>query len=75
MTQSAPTIAQNVLPVIEDPPMSCVPWPNQTAPARTSRAPTTRLAMITQLHTHDRHSRFATAGTRITIERSHWAPA
>jgi hypothetical protein len=59
MTQSAPTIAQNVLPVIEDPWMSCVPWPNQTAPATTSRAPTTRLAMITQLHTHDRHSRFA----------------
>lgn len=59
MTQSAPTIAQNVLPLIEDPWMSRVPWPIQTAPTTTSTAPNTRLAIVTRLHTHDRHSRFA----------------
>jgi len=30
MTQSVPTIAQNLLPVIEDPWISWVPWPTQT---------------------------------------------
>jgi hypothetical protein len=58
MTQSAPTIAQNVLPVMDDPLMSWVPWPIQTTPVMTSTAPTTRLTMITQLHTHDHDGRF-----------------
>jgi hypothetical protein len=43
-------IAQNALPVIEDPWMRLVPWPIQTAPVNTRRAPTTRLAMTTKGH-------------------------
>lgn len=45
--QSAPTTVQNVLPVIDDPWMSVVPCPTQTAPTRTRAAPTARLAIVT----------------------------
>jgi hypothetical protein len=45
--QTAPVTAQKVLPVMDEPWMSVVPWPSQTTPGRTSKAPNTRLMMIT----------------------------
>ena len=44
---AAPTTAQNVLPVIDDPSIRPVPWPTHTAPVRMSTTPTMRLAMVT----------------------------
>jgi hypothetical protein len=57
--QSAPTIVQNVLPVIDDPCTRLVPWPTQTAPARMRAAPTTRLAIVTNAGTSTDAGRFS----------------
>ena len=51
--------AQNVLPVIDDPEITLAPWPIQTTPVRKSRAPSTRLAMVTQVTTRRSGDRFA----------------
>ena len=45
--QRAPTAAQNVLPVIDEPWMRSSPCPSHTAPVTTRSAPRTRLAMVT----------------------------
>lgn len=57
-TQTAPMTAQKVLPVIDDPVMSVVPWPIQTTPVRERSAPTTRLAMVTSIATRWCRGRF-----------------
>jgi hypothetical protein len=51
--------AQNVLPVIDDPEITLTPWPIQTTPVRKSTAPSTRLAMVTQVTTCRSDDRFA----------------
>jgi hypothetical protein len=63
-TQTTPITAQNVLPVIDDPWITFVPWPIQTTPTRMKRSPSTRLTAITTSPTRGREGRFADYGRR-----------
>jgi hypothetical protein len=62
--QTAPVTAQNVLPVIEDPVITLVPWPTQTRPVKNRTAPTIRLAMVTNGTTRGVNDWFAAGGRR-----------
>jgi len=62
--QTAPVTAQNVLPVIEEPVITFVPWPTQTAPVRNRTAPTTRLRMVTNGTTRGANDWFGVGGRR-----------
>jgi hypothetical protein len=53
-----------VLPVIDEPAMTFVPWPIQTTPVRKRRSPSTRLTAITTSPTPGGESRFADYGRR-----------
>jgi len=64
-----PTIAQKALPVIDEPWMMFVPWPTQTAPVRTSTAPTIRLAITIRINT--RGSRTSVPTDHARFERNH----
>src|SRR4051794_35628036 len=70
MRHRAPTIAQNALPVIDDPWITFVPWPIQTAPVRTSTAPTTRLAMTMNIPTRGVENWFPSCWA--SFERFHY---
>src|SRR5437868_3234637 len=47
-TATAPAIAQNVLPVMDDPWMRRSPCPIHTAPVKTSKPPSTRRTIVTR---------------------------
>ena len=59
---AAPTMAQNVLPVIDDPVITPSPCPSHTAPVKKSSPPMTRLATVTAVFPVERpgHKRAST---------------